>query len=593
MTLRLLVNVVIAILAVIPSVAIWLLTSGRSVASAETPKRYRWASLLFLVAGTSLLCPPTWIVATAYHRGGAAFVPLLGGLLGVFLALGALPLGVRDPQLVSADASSPEAWLRARFGETLAASVSMLVSISRIAIVSCVMAAWLSAATTAMGLSPRIGALAYLGLIPLFFTSARSGPWTLVGLSACSFFLALVIFFAVANGLDSNARPLAEWLALFQRPGLSPTVWIDSSTMSDWNLACLGAILTTGFLTSDATCWSAIGAVFQTKRPLLTIGAIGPLSVSLLGLGWVAGVLLIGFYAQHPDAIRPLWVVNIDPRTREFIPTESASGRNSLNWNRVSDDVTIENLDRLIVEGRILRPNRGDAVTDREEVLNESTGVIDPTRIATFRPGAQRIKEAIFHKRADVELWPFLLQRFSNVGLPGLWTALCLTAVLGLACWGAERPGAKFEIVWIACLAALCAWEIVPSWFLLRISALAILGPIVVRFVGAWRSTANSATAGVGLIVGTVAGAASLLLAFNRSLYDLEGIGFVGAFVLGVVVSVSIGFFLPERGEAPPALLVWAPRSRSAKSATLPDRVVVPDEEVSFESARPTAATSD
>ena len=140
------------------------------------------------------------------------------------------------------------------------------------------------------------------------------------------------------------------------------------------------------------------------------------------------GVSLLAFYHDHPEDLRPIWVANVDHRTRESIC--GPDGKPLIPWNQHA--IRTDNVEQLIAERRLLRPNTKQPFSSVEDVIVSQEGVsrVDASRLAMRKPPVDGSKhgEVILNKLAQDELMPHFITRRLSYGIAGLILAALLAA---------------------------------------------------------------------------------------------------------------------------------------------------------------------
>jgi Na+/proline symporter len=181
------------------------------------------------------------------------------------------------------------------------------------------------------------------------------------------------------------------------------------------------------------------------------------LTIMTAALAYV-GLGLLAFYQDHPEAMRPNWVANVDnatrgsltdPATRNTLLLDPKTGRPQINlrtgepmldptrgtpliaWN---EPITPETIDRLVAQRRLLRPNTKEPFESANELLitDPETGEqrIDVLKLAMLSPpqGELQIGEVILNRAAQDELLPRFIARQLPWGAAGLIVAALLAA---------------------------------------------------------------------------------------------------------------------------------------------------------------------
>lgn len=156
-----------------------------------------------------------------------------------------------------------------------------------------------------------------------------------------------------------------------------------------------------------------------------------------------AGMALLAFYHDHPQAMRPIWVVNVDGTTKEsmtYADRDNLPGRASdassaaqqneplVEWRHQPLDVST--IDKLVAEQRVLHPNSKEPFTNADELIDPATGKLDVNKLAMRSPlkGKLQRGEIILNKKANDELMPRFITEQLYVGVAGLILAALLAA---------------------------------------------------------------------------------------------------------------------------------------------------------------------
>lgn len=182
-------------------------------------------------------------------------------------------------------------------------------------------------------------------------------------------------------------------------------------------------------------------------------------TVMIAALAYV-GLGLLTFYHEHPQAMRPNWVVNVDNATRGSITNpatrtrvlrdpqtgrprldlrtgepmlDPTSGRPLIAWE---EPITPDVLNTLLAEGRLLRPNTKEPFPPDAELttVDPATGetTVDVLKLAMRSPpqGELQIGEIILHRDAQAELLPRFIATQLPWGAAGLVAAALLAAAM-------------------------------------------------------------------------------------------------------------------------------------------------------------------
>jgi Na+/proline symporter len=141
------------------------------------------------------------------------------------------------------------------------------------------------------------------------------------------------------------------------------------------------------------------------------------------------GLCLLAFYYDHPQALEPRWVVNLDGRTRQ--PLKGADGRPLLDESNPAHDVRWENIDRLVAERRLLKPNNKEPFTDAEALVEPETNRVLVEKLAMRRPPRERLNgEWVVRRGAPGEMLPQFMADHLPWGAAGLAVAALAAAAL-------------------------------------------------------------------------------------------------------------------------------------------------------------------
>jgi sodium-dependent multivitamin transporter 6 len=174
-------------------------------------------------------------------------------------------------------------------------------------------------------------------------------------------------------------------------------------------------------------------------------------SVTVMGVSLMyVGMALLAFYHDHPQAMRPIWVVNVDGASKESITyagRDELLGRSSgesdaadaakkkeplIEWR--SGTLDASTIEKLVAEQRVLHPNSKEPFTNADELIDPATGKLDVNKLAMRRPlndtGKGKLKhgEIILNKRANDELMPRFITDQLYIGVAGLILAALLAA---------------------------------------------------------------------------------------------------------------------------------------------------------------------
>ena len=299
----------------------------------------------------------------------------------------------------------------------------------------------------------------------------------------------------------------------------------------------------------------------------------GTLGASLLWPALLyAGLGLLTFYQQHPRAMRPDWVVNVDGQTRQPIRTQG--GRELLDPGKAAHAVTWENIHQLVAEGRVLRPNDKLPFPSADELVDPERNELLVEKLAMRRPNEGTLGgEWIVSRSAPVEMLPHfvatqLVATQLPLGLAGIalgalvagslaaidssLLAICATIVVDLRrSRGPLRTSAEelqlarpltLGLGAAAVLAALAAgpFTLDTEWLLTIASALAapLLGVFLLGLLTRRATSAGTLVAGV---IGLIFSVALLSQTQRFATSWLLVAGTLGTFLSGYLLSFILG----------------------------------------------------
>jgi Na+/proline symporter len=271
-----------------------------------------------------------------------------------------------------------------------------------------------------------------LATVAAFLGGARSGVMAGAIKAALMFAAAGVVIVAVWSNLDGGALRVAEIVRGLGR--LEPVElrfsWNDPWTLWGalpfWLLAVL-----TFFIADQAAVQRLLAA--KSENLARTAYLASALALSLLvPLLVYLGTGLLAFYYDHPQAMRPEWVVNVDGKTRELVLGKD--GRPLLDASDPAHRVNFENIDRLVAEGRILQPNNKEPFISAAELVDPDTNEIVIEKLAMRRPNQPKLRgEIIVHRSAPQEMLSQFARGQLGWGAAGLVLAALVAAALAAA----------------------------------------------------------------------------------------------------------------------------------------------------------------
>jgi SSS family transporter len=145
------------------------------------------------------------------------------------------------------------------------------------------------------------------------------------------------------------------------------------------------------------------------------------------------GLCMLTFYQDHPRKMQPNWVASIDNQSREVVTDKQ--GRMLLDpAHHPEEEITVETIDQLVTEGRILRPNTREPYTKSEELIDRDAGQVLVEKLLMRRPPNERqMSEVVVRQGAPEEMLPRFIAEHLPWGAAGLMVAAlvaaCLTAI--------------------------------------------------------------------------------------------------------------------------------------------------------------------
>lgn len=267
-----------------------------------------------------------------------------------------------------------------------------------------------------------------LGLITTAYTflgGMRAVVWTSVIQGFMMLLGVVVIVVGIWLSLDGGPARVMEVARGLDRTRVAEThfSWTDQWTiwavLPNWLLASLSFYVADQVTAQRFLC----AANVNTARTSYFVSTLAS-TFLLAGLIYV-GLCLLAFYHDHPRDLRPEWVVNLNGQTRQ--PVLDESGRPLLDPKNPADAIVAENIDRLLAERRILRPNDKLPFTSADEIIDPETDRVMIEKLAMQRPGQGRGGgEVILRRGINDELIPQFIATHLRWGAAGI----VLTALL-------------------------------------------------------------------------------------------------------------------------------------------------------------------
>ncbi|MBC7852185.1 MAG: hypothetical protein IAF94_02020, partial [Pirellulaceae bacterium] len=142
------------------------------------------------------------------------------------------------------------------------------------------------------------------------------------------------------------------------------------------------------------------------------------------------GLCMLAFYQDHPHEMQPNWVASIDNQTREVV--RDKRGRLLLDpAHHAEEEITVETIEQLVQEGRILKPNTREAYTTSEELVDRDAGKVRVEKLFIRRPPNERaLSEVVVRKGAAEEILPRFIAENLPWGAAGLMVAALVAACM-------------------------------------------------------------------------------------------------------------------------------------------------------------------
>lgn len=156
----------------------------------------------------------------------------------------------------------------------------------------------------------------------------------------------------------------------------------------------------------------------------------GAITLLMPGLMYI-GMCLLAFYYDHPEHLRPEWVANVNHQAgyRPY-PALDEPSRPLLDWRRPEHAITPENVDVLVSERKLIRPNTdGEPFTKSSDLIDPATGEIDLDKLTTRKPSQGKLRgEIVINRDMIEELLPRFIANHLPMGIAGLILASLLAA---------------------------------------------------------------------------------------------------------------------------------------------------------------------
>ena len=274
-----------------------------------------------------------------------------------------------------------------------------------------------------------------LGVVATSYTflgGVRAVVWADTIQLAVMGFAVIVLVLSVWMALDSGAERVWHVATALERDRILPLTAAGDTTWLDWGMVPHAMLALLVFLVADQVTVQRLLAVKDVKvaRRALVVGCTS-LTVAVLLLTYL-GLGLLAFYHDHSDLLRAKWVTNVDPATRHSL-VSSADGRFALDWDDPSARVDAGNIQALVDQQWIVRPNSHDPIDEADGLLDQDgiEGLNVHKLMTRYPPRADMHRgEVVLHVRANDELLPWYITAQLPWGLVGLAVAAIFAAIM-------------------------------------------------------------------------------------------------------------------------------------------------------------------
>lgn len=323
-------------------------------------------------------------------------------------------------------------YLEYRFDSRVRLTASLIFVVWRLLWLGGVIYAPVKALTIAAGWQgiPDWWLIVLLGMVTTLYTflgGMRAVIWTDVVQGFAMLFGVVVVIVGVWWQLDGGperVREIAAGLGRMQMVDLRFN-WTDQwslwGALPHWVLANLSF-----YVADQITAQRILSA--KNVNAARTSYVVNTLALSFLLPALIyIGLCLLAFYHDHPQDLNPAWVVNLDGQTRQ--PIVGADGKPLLDERDPAHDVRWENIDRLVVEQRLLQPNNKEPFTSAQDLVDAETNRVLVEKLAMRRPPTGKLNgEWIVRRGAPEKMLPQFIATHLPWGAAGLILAALLAA---------------------------------------------------------------------------------------------------------------------------------------------------------------------
>lgn len=288
-----------------------------------------------------------------------------------------------------------------------------------------------------------------MGLVTTLYTylgGMKAVVWTTVLQALVMAAGVVLLVVSIWAKLDGGPARVTQVALALGRGQVLDSAW---TTASDWNVweavpYCVLSVLAL-FVADQVTAqrWLTARSLTQAKWSV-TWSCLGT-TIMIAALVY-AGLALLAFYHDHPQSMRPIWVANVDHHTHQSVC--DAQGQPLIAWSRQA--ITPENIERLVEEHRLLRPNTYEPFADSENLVVFEGGAerVNIRQLAMRRPPPEGLHqgEVILNRRARDELLPHFIGSQTARGVTGCLLAAVLAAAMGCASAGIHAIATQLVI---------------------------------------------------------------------------------------------------------------------------------------------------
>jgi SSS family transporter len=266
-----------------------------------------------------------------------------------------------------------------------------------------------------------------------FLGGMKAVIWTDVIQSFVMLFGLLFIVGSVWWSLDGGAGRVWQVSDMLGRTQAVEWEFAWDSYWSVWGIIPHFALSVLSFYVADqitAQRFLTAKSLQEVKRSfLLNCVSVSVMSPALL----YCGLTLLAFYHDHPEDLRPKWVVNVNAETRQSLTYADRDGgavvEDSpalIDWFDPNSAVNAQNLPSLVADGRVLHPNSMQPFTSVEGLLSDSNPEgLDIEKLAKRKPPHG---EVVLNAKSNDELLPWYIRIHMPWGIAGLILAALFAA---------------------------------------------------------------------------------------------------------------------------------------------------------------------